>query len=98
MYILLFNLPISDIVGATALFPHLLLSIVMQNRQISYPACFTQAFLVHFYVIGNVLILTAMAYDRYVAICCPLRYNAIMTSHNLVRIMILTSSKREAPI
>ncbi|XP_037631595.1 putative gustatory receptor clone PTE03 [Sebastes umbrosus] len=89
MFILLFNLPISDMVGATAFFPQLLFSIVTQNRLISHPACFTQAFLIHFYGIGNLLILSAMAYDRYIAICCPLRYNAIMSPHNLIRIIIL---------
>ncbi|XP_074496934.1 olfactory receptor 52B2-like [Sebastes fasciatus] len=89
MFILLFNLPISDMVGATAFFPQLLYSIVTQNRLISHPACFTQAFLIHFYGTGNLLILSAMAYDRYIAICCPLRYNAIMSPHNLIRIIIL---------
>ncbi|XP_074496778.1 olfactory receptor 52B2-like [Sebastes fasciatus] len=89
MFILLFNLPISDMVGATVIFPQLLFSIVTQNRLISHPACITQAFLVHFYGTGNMLILSAMAYDRYIAICCPLRYNAIMSPHNLIRIIIL---------
>ncbi|XP_022074804.2 olfactory receptor 52B2-like [Acanthochromis polyacanthus] len=89
MFILLFNLPISDMIGATAFFPQVLLSIVTQNRVISFPACFTQAFLIHLYGTGNLLILSAMAYDRYVAICCPLRYNAIMTPHTLIRIVIL---------
>ncbi|XP_033969292.1 olfactory receptor 52B2-like [Trematomus bernacchii] len=88
MFILLINLPISDIVGATALFPHLLFSMVTQNRQISHPACVIQALLIHIYGTGNLLILSAMAYDRYIAICCPLRYNAIMTPQNLVRIII----------
>ncbi|XP_074496937.1 olfactory receptor 52B2-like [Sebastes fasciatus] len=89
MFILLFNLPISDMVGATAFFPQLLFSIVTQNRLISAPACITQAFLIHFYGTGNLLILSAMAYDRYIAICCPLRYNAIMSPHHLIRIIIL---------
>ncbi|XP_054462341.1 putative gustatory receptor clone PTE03 [Anoplopoma fimbria] len=89
MFILLFNLPISDMVGATAFFPHLLFSIVTQNRVISHSACITQAFLIHFYGTGNLLILSAMAYDRYIAICCPLRYNAIMSPKNLIRLIIL---------
>ncbi|KAM9359584.1 olfactory receptor 1M1-like [Symphorus nematophorus] len=89
MFILLFNLPISDMVGATAFFPQLIISIVTQNRLISYPACVIQAFLIHFYGAANLLILSAMAYDRYVAICCPLRYNAIMGPRNLVRIIII---------
>ncbi|XP_044059427.1 putative gustatory receptor clone PTE03 [Siniperca chuatsi] len=89
MFILLFNLPISDMVGATAFFPQLVFSIATQNRLISHPVCITQAFLIHVYGTGNLLILSAMAYDRYIAICCPLRYNAIMSPHNLVRIIII---------
>ncbi len=89
LFILLFNLPISDMVGATALFPQLVLSIVTQNRLISHPACITQAFLLHVYGTGNLLILSVMAYDRYIAICSPLRYNQFMTPQNLFRMIIL---------
>ncbi|XP_074536498.1 olfactory receptor 52B2-like [Halichoeres trimaculatus] len=88
MFVLLFNLPISDMLGATAFFPHLMLSIMTQNRLISHPVCVFQAFLIHVYGTGNLLILTAMAYDRYIAICCPLRYNSIMSPHNLVKIIV----------
>ncbi|XP_031719294.1 putative gustatory receptor clone PTE01 [Anarrhichthys ocellatus] len=89
MFMLLFNLPISDMVGTTAFFPHLLYSIVTQNRVISQSACITQAFLIHFYGTGNLLILSAMAYDRYIAICCPLRYNAIMSPKKVIIIIFL---------
>ncbi|XP_036393620.1 olfactory receptor 52B2-like [Megalops cyprinoides] len=87
MHILLFNLPINDMMGATAFFPQLITSILSQSRSISYPACVMQAVLVHLYGVGSLLILTVMAYDRYIAICCPLRYNAIMTNSNLVKII-----------
>ncbi|XP_030007244.1 olfactory receptor 52B2-like [Sphaeramia orbicularis] len=89
MFILLFNLPVSHMITATAFFPHFVLSIVTKRRLIPPPACITQAFLVHLCGTGNLLILSAMAYDRYVAICRPLRYNAVMTPHNLVKIIIL---------
>ncbi|KAM6932108.1 olfactory receptor 52B2-like [Lycodopsis pacificus] len=89
MFMLLFNLPISDMLGTTAFFPHLLYSIVTQNRVISHSACITQAFLIHFYGTGNLLILSAMAYDRYIAICCPLRYNAIMSPKKVIIIIFL---------
>ncbi|XP_042370431.1 olfactory receptor 52B2-like, partial [Plectropomus leopardus] len=54
---------------------------------ISHPACISQGFFIHFYGSGNLLILTAMAYDRYIAICCPLRYNTIMSQNNLIKII-----------
>lgn len=88
MYILLFNLPINDMIGASTLFPQLLLSILEQNRSITYSACFVQAFLTHFYGAGSLFILTAMAYDRYVAICHPLKYNTLMSPDNLMRIIM----------
>lgn len=88
MFLLLFNLPINDIMGATAFFPQLALSIVTQNRLISYSGCIIQTLLIHVYGTGNLLILSAMAYDRYIAICCPLRYNMIMTPHLVCRLII----------
>ncbi|KAJ3590343.1 hypothetical protein NHX12_008295, partial [Muraenolepis orangiensis] len=65
MFILLLNLPIMDIIGTSAVLPQLLQSIVSYDRSISYPGCFFQAILVHFYGTGNFLFLTAMAYDRF---------------------------------
>ncbi|XP_024132817.2 olfactory receptor 51I2-like, partial [Oryzias melastigma] len=87
MFILLLNLPISDIVGATALFPHFLFSIITENRHISSEACITQAFFIHIYGTGNLIILSAMAFDRYIAICCPLNYNSILTTQNVIKII-----------
>lgn len=88
MFILLFSLPISDLVGATAFFPQLVWSIATQNRSIPYHACYTQAFLIHVYGVGNLMILSVMAYDRYIAICFPLRYNEIMGPSTLVKMII----------
>ncbi|KAK6486595.1 olfactory receptor 52N5-like [Huso huso] len=89
MYVLLFNLPINDLMGATALLPKLLADTLTDSETITHPGCVMQAFFIHFYAAGSLLILTAMAYDRYVAICCPLRYNAILTSSNVIKIIIL---------
>ncbi|XP_017576342.1 olfactory receptor 52J3-like [Pygocentrus nattereri] len=89
MYVLLFNLPLNDMVGATAFFPQLVSSLLSQSRSITYSACFVQALLIHLYGAGSLLILTAMAYDRYIAICCPLKYNSLMSSSNLLKIIII---------
>uniref|UniRef100_A0AAR2LIQ8 Olfactory receptor n=1 Tax=Pygocentrus nattereri TaxID=42514 RepID=A0AAR2LIQ8_PYGNA len=89
MYVLLFNLPISDMVGASAFFPQLVSSILSQNRSITYSACFVQALLVHLCGTGAILTLSAMAYDRYIAICCPLKYNTLMSPNNLLKIIIM---------
>lgn len=88
MFILLFSLPIGDMMGATAFFPQFVMSIVTRNRLISYPQCIIQAFLIHLYGTLNLLSLSAMAYDRYIAICFPLRYSNLMSSHCLVKIIV----------
>lgn len=88
MYILLFNMPINDMIGASAFFPQIMSSVVSQNRSITYFACYVQAFLGHMYGAGSLLILTAMAYDRYIAICYPLKYNTLMSPNNLLKLII----------
>ncbi|XP_054650787.1 olfactory receptor 52Z1P-like [Dunckerocampus dactyliophorus] len=87
MFILLFNLPLSDLLGATAFFPHFLFSILSHNRLISPHACMAQAFIIHVYGTANLLTLTAMAYDRYIAVCSPLRYHVIMSPEKLIKII-----------
>ncbi|KAM9801188.1 olfactory receptor 1M1-like [Neosynchiropus ocellatus] len=88
MFILLYNLPISDMLGATALFPHLLFSTVTRDRFISFPACIIQMFLIHVYGTGNLVILCFMAYDRYVAICRPLKYNTIIGPNTVLKMVV----------
>ncbi|XP_045068738.1 olfactory receptor 52B2-like [Coregonus clupeaformis] len=89
MYLLLLNLPINDLIGSTALFTQVIKELLLDTRTIQYSACVTQAFFIHVYGTGAVFILTAMAYDRYVAICCPLRYNTIMTNAHIMKIITL---------
>ncbi|KAB0337596.1 hypothetical protein FD755_025543, partial [Muntiacus reevesi] len=48
---------------------------------ISYPECMTQLYFFLLFIIAESYILAEMAYDRYVAICNPLLYNAIMSSY-----------------
>ncbi|KAJ8404743.1 hypothetical protein AAFF_G00336060 [Aldrovandia affinis] len=64
MYCLLFNLPINDLIGSSALFPQLIKEILLDTRHIEVSNCITQAFFIHIYAVGSVLILAAMAYDR----------------------------------
>ncbi|KAL2096701.1 hypothetical protein ACEWY4_008849 [Coilia grayii] len=80
MYLLFCNLSVNDILGNTILMPRVLLDIVSNEKLISYSACVTQAFFSHTYGSASHTILIVMAIDRYVAICNPLRYSAIMTT------------------
>ncbi|KAI5626087.1 odorant receptor, family F, subfamily 118, member 3, partial [Silurus asotus] len=92
MYILLFNLSIFDIIAVTAFYPQLVCSILSQSREISYSACALQGILFHICGSGSLLILTVMAYDRYIAICMPLRYHSLMTRDTLVKLICMVWS------
>ncbi|XP_031433539.1 olfactory receptor 4E1-like [Clupea harengus] len=88
MYLLFCNLSVNDILGNTILIPRVLLDIVSKERLISYGACVTQAFFSHTYGSASHTILIIMAIDRYVAICNPLRYSAIMTAKAVVTLSV----------
>ncbi|OCT90847.1 hypothetical protein XELAEV_18019464mg [Xenopus laevis] len=73
---LLFVLSLSDILLTTKITPNLLWLLVSGGNKIFVSGCFTQFF---FYCAAiECLLLTAMSYNRYVAICNPLRYGSIM--------------------
>ncbi|XP_077601819.1 olfactory receptor 7G2-like [Crocuta crocuta] len=78
MYFFLSNLSFTDICLSTTMIPKMLVNIQAQNQSISYTGCITQiCFVLAFLGFENFL-LAVMAYDRYVAICHPLRYTVIM--------------------
>ncbi|XP_054650785.1 olfactory receptor 52K2-like [Dunckerocampus dactyliophorus] len=83
----LLNMPINDLIGSSAFFLQLIKEMVTSSRSIEYLPCVAQAFFIHIYAAATVLILTAMAYDRYVAICLPLKYNSIMTHAHMMKII-----------
>ncbi|XP_035241119.1 olfactory receptor 52E4-like isoform X1 [Anguilla anguilla] len=87
MYILLFNLPINDLIGSSALFLQLIKDILLDSRYIEASNCIAQAFFIHIYGVGSLLIISAMAYDRYIAICNPLKYSTIMTNSHIAKII-----------
>ncbi|XP_041512751.1 olfactory receptor 7G2-like, partial [Microtus oregoni] len=78
MYFFLSNLSFTDICLITSTVPRMLLNIQRQNKAISYTDCLTQLYFVIFLGGMENFLLAAMAYDRYAAICHPLRYTVIM--------------------
>ncbi|XP_036412349.1 olfactory receptor 7G1-like [Colossoma macropomum] len=90
MYILLCNLSFNDIVGISALVPRTVFDIMFDYGLITFPACFLQAWCLHTYGGATVLILSVMAFDRYVAICHPLRYHTIMSKATLIHLISST--------
>lgn len=89
MYLILLNLPINDLIGSSAFFLQTIGEILTNRKTMQYSACLAQAFFIHIYAAGTVFILSAMAYDRYIAICCPLKYNTVMTYANIMRIITI---------
>jgi olfactory receptor len=78
MYFFLSSLSLADIAFTSTTIPKCLLNIHTQTKIITYAGCITQIFF--FIVFGCLdnLLLTVMAYDRFVAICHPLHYVVIM--------------------
>lgn len=87
MHLFLLSLPINDLIGSSAFFLQLIKEILTNSRKILFSTCVAQAFFIHLYAAGTVFILAAMAYDRYMAICNPLHYNAVMTKAHIMKII-----------
>ncbi|XP_073096077.1 olfactory receptor 8B12-like [Manis javanica] len=79
MYFFLCNLSLIDFSFFNAITPKMLMSFVTKKNIISYAGCMTQLFFFCFFVASESFILSAMAYDRYVAICKPLLYTVTMS-------------------
>ncbi|XP_074043895.1 olfactory receptor 8G1-like [Macrotis lagotis] len=79
MYYLLSSLSFIDLCHSTVITPKMLVNFVSEKNIISYNECMTQLYFFLIFVIAECHMLAAMAYDRYVAICNPLLYNAIMS-------------------
>ncbi|XP_051965906.1 putative gustatory receptor clone PTE01 [Xyrauchen texanus] len=88
MFYIMFSLPLTDLMGITCALPRVLVDIVTQTNIVYYPTCVLQGFLLHMYGGAILFLLAAMSIDRYVAICYPLRYNAIMTPRRLCGILV----------
>ena len=90
MYLLFCNLPVNDIIGNSNSVPRLLLDMLRppSERLISYYECVVQAFITHMFGTASYTVLMIMAFDRYVAICNPLRYSSIMTDNMVMRLTV----------
>ncbi|XP_062955525.1 olfactory receptor 2A2-like [Cynocephalus volans] len=78
MYFFLSHLAIIDISYASSILPSMLENLVKHKKTISFVSCFIQMNLSFTFAITECMILVVMSYDRFVAICHPLQYTAIM--------------------
>ncbi|XP_031226744.1 olfactory receptor 8K5-like isoform X2 [Mastomys coucha] len=79
MYFFIRHLAFIDLGNSTAICPKMLVNFVVDQNTITYYACATQMACFIMFIVSELSILSSMAYDRYVAICNPLLYSAIMS-------------------
>ncbi|KAE8620534.1 hypothetical protein XENTR_v10010309 [Xenopus tropicalis] len=91
MYFFLSNLSATDILLSTSVGPNLLCTLLKDGNPMSVSACVTQYFASGFFTGFECLLLTVMAFDRYLAICKPLRYVTIMTNKHCLHLVIWSS-------
>ncbi|KFO34321.1 Olfactory receptor 7E24 [Fukomys damarensis] len=90
MYFFLSNLSLADIGFTSSTVPRMIVGISTQSRVISYGACLTQMSLFILFACTDNILLTVMAYDRFVAICHPLHYAVIMNPRRCKLLLLLS--------
>ncbi|XP_037695033.1 olfactory receptor 4A5-like [Choloepus didactylus] len=89
MYFFLASLSLMDAAYSTAISPKMISDLLFDKKTISFPACMGQLFIEHLFGGAEVFLLVAMAYDRYVAICKPLRYLTIMNRQICILLLVV---------
>ncbi|XP_037000453.2 olfactory receptor 13C7-like [Artibeus jamaicensis] len=90
MYFFLSNLSLVDICGTSAFVPFMLVNFLKAKRIISFPGCALQMYLTMALGSTECLLLVVMAYDRYMAICQPLRYTELMNGQTCMLMAVLS--------
>ncbi|XP_004477679.2 olfactory receptor 51B4 [Dasypus novemcinctus] len=86
MYYFLAMLAGTDLGMTLTTMPTVLGVLLLGQREIAHSTCFTQSYFIHTLAIVESGILLAMAYDRFIAIRSPLRYNTILTNSRVVKL------------
>ncbi|XP_003982063.2 olfactory receptor 10H3-like [Felis catus] len=81
MYLFLCALSTSEILFTVAVTPRMLVDMLFTHRTITWAACASQMFFSFTFGFTHSFLLMIMGYDRYVAICHPLRYHVLMSNH-----------------
>ncbi|XP_012504555.1 PREDICTED: olfactory receptor 4K13-like [Propithecus coquereli] len=90
MYFLLANLSFIDMSLASFATPKMIYDLISECKTISYEGCMTQMFFLHLLGGSEMMLLVAMAIDRYFAICKPLHYQHIMDHCVCIRLALLS--------
>ncbi|KAM6934081.1 olfactory receptor 10J5-like [Xenentodon cancila] len=92
MYIFIAALLLNSVLYSTNIYPKLLIDVLSEKQVISYSACLFQFFTFYTLIGSEFLLLAAMAFDRYVSICKPLRYTTIMRKTTVNTFLVLAWS------
>ncbi|XP_054436631.1 olfactory receptor 51I2-like [Pteronotus mesoamericanus] len=85
MYYFLSLLSVNDLGVSFSTLPTVLATFCFHLRKISFDSCMTQMFFIHLFSFTESGILLVMSFDRYVAICNPLRYATVLTDARVAR-------------
>ncbi|XP_062433641.1 olfactory receptor 5J3-like [Rhea pennata] len=88
MYFFLGSLSVVDICFSSVIAPRTLVNFLSETKTISFAGCTGQTFFYIVFVTTECFLLAVMAYDRYVAICSPLLYSAVMTKRRCIQLVV----------
>ncbi|XP_003511246.1 olfactory receptor 4F4 [Cricetulus griseus] len=88
MFFLLANLSFIDLSLSSVTAPKMIADFFNKHKVISVKGCLAQIFLLHFFGGSELVTLIAMGFDRYIAICKPLRYSTIMRGNVCIGIVV----------
>ncbi|XP_070611098.1 olfactory receptor 5V1-like [Erythrolamprus reginae] len=89
MYFFLSHLSFLDVCYSTVTVPRILANLLLQRHTISFNLCFAQMFFLMVFSGSECWLLAIMAYDRYAAICQPLRYSHLMSPHVCIQAAVI---------
>ncbi|KAK2905557.1 olfactory receptor 11A1-like [Channa argus] len=89
MFIFIAGLLMNSLAVSTAVYPKLLSDLALDMFHVSRSACLCQAFVVYTLGASSFMLLAAMAFDRYLSICCPLRYAMVMSPAVVAALLLL---------
>ncbi|XP_069817419.1 olfactory receptor 11A1-like [Dendropsophus ebraccatus] len=88
MYFFLKHLSIADILGTTSVVPMMLDIIFVEEVILPLWGCLIQLYVIAIIAVSQCFIIAVMSYDRYLAICQPLRYSSLMGPHLCLQLVI----------
>ncbi|XP_077453964.1 olfactory receptor 4M1-like [Stigmatopora argus] len=78
MYVFIAALSLNSILISTTVYPKLMVDVLSRRQVASYSGCLLQVFIFYCLAATDLMLLSTMAYDRYVSICRPLQYATLM--------------------